>query len=114
MTSRSQTKNFPTFALRSSSASVRRSTAEARRERRFCPDWALCDDNSDFIGGVAPPTTLDEQARDVEELSRALERYRLMHRRQIVSCEEALAIFKSLGYRKPGRTERAERANRAK
>lgn len=105
MTSRSQTKNFPTFASRSSTATV-----AARLERRFCPDWALCDDNADFIGGAAPPTTLDEQARDVEELSRALERYRLIHRRQIMSCEEALAVFKSLGYRKTARPERAERA----
>ncbi|MBR4833170.1 MAG: hypothetical protein IKU86_02400 [Thermoguttaceae bacterium] len=67
------------------------------RGARFCPDWAIYDDDSPSETATA---TLDETQRDAQEFAEALEKYRLVHRRRAVSYEEALAVLKSLGYRK--------------
>jgi hypothetical protein len=40
----------------------------------------------------------DELSPDAAELARAIDQYKLTHRRRFIDFEEMLAIFKSLGY----------------
>ena len=40
----------------------------------------------------------DELSPDAAELARAIDQYKLTHRRRFINFEEMLAIFKSLGY----------------
>jgi len=40
----------------------------------------------------------DELSPDAAELARAIDTYKLSHRRRFINFEEMLAIFKSLGY----------------
>lgn len=40
----------------------------------------------------------DELSPDAAELARAIDSYKLTHRRRFINFEEMLAIFKSLGY----------------
>jgi hypothetical protein len=42
----------------------------------------------------------DELSPDAAELARAIDTYKLSHRRRFINFEEMLAIFKSLGYRR--------------
>ena len=40
----------------------------------------------------------DEISPDAAELARAIDQYKLTHRRRFINFEEMLSIFKSLGY----------------
>jgi hypothetical protein len=40
----------------------------------------------------------DELTADAKELARAIDAYKLMHRRRFITHDEMLAVFKSLGY----------------
>lgn len=40
----------------------------------------------------------DELSPDAAELARAIDSYKLSHRRRFINFEEMLSIFKSLGY----------------
>jgi len=40
----------------------------------------------------------DELSPDAAELARAIDQYKLTHRRRFINFEEMLSIFKSLGY----------------
>ena len=40
----------------------------------------------------------DELSPDAAELARAIDQYKLTHRRRFIDFEEMLSIFKSLGY----------------
>jgi hypothetical protein len=40
----------------------------------------------------------DELSTDAAELARAIDQYKLTHRRRFINFEEMLSIFKSLGY----------------
>jgi len=42
----------------------------------------------------------NELSSDAAELARAIDQYKLQHRRRFINFEEMLSIFKSLGYRK--------------
>jgi hypothetical protein len=42
----------------------------------------------------------DELSPDAAELARAIDGYKLMHRRRFIDFEEMLGVIKSLGYRK--------------
>jgi hypothetical protein len=42
----------------------------------------------------------EELTPDAAELARAIDQYKLMHRRRFINFEEMLAVIKSLGYRK--------------
>ena len=42
----------------------------------------------------------DELSPDAAELARAIDQYKLTHRRRFINFEEMLSIFKSLGYSK--------------
>ena len=42
----------------------------------------------------------DELSPDAAELARAIDQYKLTHRRRFINFEEMLSIFKSLGYTK--------------
>jgi hypothetical protein len=42
----------------------------------------------------------DELSPDAAELARAIDQYKLLHRRRFITFEEMLAIVKSLGYRR--------------
>jgi hypothetical protein len=42
----------------------------------------------------------DELSPDAAELARAIDQYKLLHRRRFINFEEMLAIVKSLGYSK--------------
>jgi hypothetical protein len=42
----------------------------------------------------------DELSPDAAELARAIDTYKLSHRRRFINFEEMLSIFKSLGYRR--------------
>jgi hypothetical protein len=37
---------------------------------------------------------------DAAELAQAIDQYKLCHRRRFITCEEILAVVKSLGYRR--------------
>jgi hypothetical protein len=45
----------------------------------------------------------DELSPDARELARAIDSYKLSHRRRFINFEEMLAIVKSLGYRRESR-----------
>ena len=40
----------------------------------------------------------DEISQDAAELARAIDQYKLTHRRRFINFEEMLSIFKSVGY----------------
>jgi hypothetical protein len=42
----------------------------------------------------------DELSPDAAELARAIDRYKLLHRRRFINFEEMLGIVKALGYSK--------------
>lgn len=42
----------------------------------------------------------DELSPDAAELARAIDQYKLLHRRRFINFEEMLGIVKALGYRK--------------
>jgi hypothetical protein len=42
----------------------------------------------------------DELSPDAAELARAIDQYKLLHRRRFITFEEMLAVVKSLGYRR--------------
>jgi hypothetical protein len=42
----------------------------------------------------------EELSPEAAELARAIDGYKLMHRRRFIDFEEMLAVIKSLGYRK--------------
>jgi hypothetical protein len=42
----------------------------------------------------------EELTPDAAELARAIDGYKLMHRRRFINFEEMLGVIKSLGYRK--------------
>ena len=42
----------------------------------------------------------EELSPEAAELARAIDTYKLSHRRRFINFEEMLAIFKSLGYRR--------------
>ena len=42
----------------------------------------------------------DELSAEAKELARAIDAYKLMHRRRFITHEEMLHVFKSLGYRR--------------
>jgi len=42
----------------------------------------------------------NELSPDAAELARAIDQYKLQHRRRFINFEEMLSIFKSLGYQK--------------
>jgi hypothetical protein len=42
----------------------------------------------------------DELSPEAAELARAIDTYKLSHRRRFINFEEMLSIFKSLGYRR--------------
>jgi len=42
----------------------------------------------------------DHLSSDAAELARAIDQYKLQHRRRFINFEEMLSIFKSLGYSK--------------
>jgi hypothetical protein len=42
----------------------------------------------------------EELSPDAAELARAIDQYKLMHRRRFIDFEEMLGVIKSLGYRK--------------
>jgi hypothetical protein len=45
----------------------------------------------------------DELSPEAQELARAIDSYKLSHRRRFINFEEMLAIVKSLGYRREPR-----------
>jgi hypothetical protein len=42
----------------------------------------------------------DDLSPDAGELARAIDQYKLVHRRRFITFEEMLAVVKSLGYRR--------------
>lgn len=44
--------------------------------------------------------SFSELSPDAAELGRAIDQYKLMHRRRFINYEEMLAVIKSLGYEK--------------
>jgi hypothetical protein len=42
----------------------------------------------------------DELSPEAAELARAIDQYKLVHRRRFITFEEMLAVVKSLGYRR--------------
>jgi len=44
--------------------------------------------------------THDHLSPDAAELARAIDQYKMQHRRRFINFEEMLSIFKSLGYSK--------------
>lgn len=42
----------------------------------------------------------DELSPDAAELARAIDQYKLLHRRRFINFEEMLGVIKSLGYHK--------------
>jgi hypothetical protein len=42
----------------------------------------------------------DDLSPDAGELARAIDQYKLLHRRRFITFEEMLAVIKSLGYRR--------------
>jgi hypothetical protein len=47
----------------------------------------------------------DELSPEAGELARAIDSYKLSHRRRFINFEEMLAIVKSLGYKRQGATD---------
>lgn len=43
----------------------------------------------------------DELSPEAQNLARAIDEYKLMHRRRFITYEEMLSVVKSLGYRLP-------------
>lgn len=64
---------------------------------RSRPEWCELDEENqnDFRDFRSCP----QFAKEAEELSSALEQYKLIHRRRCLSFEEIIAILHSLGYR---------------
>ena len=45
--------------------------------------------------------SLSEYSDDAAELGKAIDQYKLIHRRRFINYEELLSVVKSLGYQKP-------------
>ncbi len=69
-----------------------------------------CDfiDRRDYSAPGLPPVcerrqftnSVDDLSPDAAELARAIDEYKLLHRRRFITYEEMLGVVKSLGYRK--------------
>ena len=44
--------------------------------------------------------SMSEYSQDAAELGRAVDQYKLMHRRRFINYEELLSVIKSIGYEK--------------
>jgi hypothetical protein len=48
--------------------------------------------------------SMSEYSLEAAELGRAVDQYKLVHRRRFIDYEELLSVIKSLGYQKPNQT----------
>ena len=71
------------------------------------PTGTFVDRRSLEPGRVAPPSerrqfsnSHEELSPDAQELARAIDEYKLHHRRRFITYEEMLGVVKSLGYHK--------------
>ena len=49
--------------------------------------------------------SMSEYSEDAAELGKAIDQYKLVHRRRFINFEELLSVIKSLGYEKTGNPE---------
>jgi hypothetical protein len=93
-------------------------TLAANRNESMVPTFAdhqfVPDETSEFVdrrgaavssaGGATErrqfANSHDELSVDARELARAIDQYKLMHRRRFITFEEMLSVVKSLGYHK--------------
>ena len=52
------------------------------------------------MSGASSSTATTSSSPEAAELARAIDTYKLSHRRRFINFEEMLAIVKSLGYRR--------------
>lgn len=65
-------------------------------------------DRRNYEGGTPQPTkerrqftnSHDELSPEARDLARAIDEYKLLHRRRFITYEEMLGVIKELGYRK--------------
>ena len=63
-------------------------------------DRRTSDGSSPFIERRQFANSHDELSPEAAELARAIDQYKLVHRRRFITFEEMLGVIKSLGYKR--------------